>query len=319
MKKILFCTILTSICFISYAQTNPINDDDILKMLDSTMSTNSTIDYTYATFKGTRVVNGHSIETQGKHVLQFMISHRFGALNSGVYNLFGLDAATMRLGLEYGITNRLTVGIGRATLKKTYDSFLKFKLIRQSKGAKNNPLSVTLFASSTAYSLSDPSTGFDFTNRLVHTLQAIIARKFNDKFSMQISPTLIHRNLVDTRSNQNDVFAIGISGRQKLTKRISLNAEYFYLIPGYTATNFSNCLSIGFDIETGGHVFQLHITNAQGMTENYFIAENKSSWKNGDIYFGFNISRVFMENLSISNYILSLLLINNSCKRSSEK
>lgn len=255
------------------------------------MATNSAIDYTYATFKGTRVVNGHSIETQGKHVLQFLISHRFGALNTGPYNLFGLDAATMRLGLEYGITNRLTVGIGRATLKKTYDSFLKFKIIRQSKGAKKTPLSLTLMASSTAYSLREPS--IDFANRLVYTLQALIARKFTDGFSIQISPTLIHRNLVDTRSDQNDVFAIGISGRQKLTKRISLNAEYFYLMPGYTATNFSNCLSIGFDIETGGHVFQLHITNAQGMTENYFIAENKSSWKNGDIYFGFNISRVF--------------------------
>ncbi len=291
MRKILFCTVLTSICFISYAQTNPINDDDILKMLDSTMATNSAIDYTYATFKGARVVNGHSIETQGKHVLQFLISHRFGALNTGAYNLFGLDAATIRLGLEYGITNRLTIGIGRATLKKTYDSFLKFKLIRQSTGAKKTPLSMTLLASSTAYSLRDPS--IDFTNRIVYTLQALIARKFTDGFSIQISPTLIHRNLVDTKSDQNDVFAIGISGRQKLTKRISLNAEYFYLMPGYTATNFRNCLSIGFDIETGGHVFQLHITNAQGMTENYFIAENKSAWGNGDIYFGFNISRVF--------------------------
>jgi hypothetical protein len=121
----------------------------------------------------------------------------------------------------------------------------------------------------------------------------IIARKFSDKLSLQLSPTMIHRNLVLTTEDENDVYAIGTAGRYKLTKRTALNAEYFYVLPGETADNFYNSLSVGFDIETGGHVFQLHLTNSQGMIEKFFIPANAGRWSKGDIYFGFNISRVF--------------------------
>jgi hypothetical protein len=157
------------------------------------------------------------------------------------------------------------------------------------------PVSVVLFASTALNSLNftDPERNNLFSSRLSYTYQAIIGRKFSEKLSLQFSPTLVHRNLVATTIDRNDVYAAGFSGRYKLTKRTALNAEYFYVLPGKTADDFYNSLSIGFDIETGGHVFQLHFTNSQGMIEKFFIPATTGNWLKGDIYFGFNISRVF--------------------------
>lgn len=252
-------------------------------------------DYTYATFKTTRVVSGHSIENPANGVLLFMISHHFGKVNSGAYELFGLDQATIRLGLEYGINDFLSVGIGRSTYQKTYDGFLKAKILRQSKGARIMPVSLTIFSAMDIYSLKwqDTERKNYFTSRMAFVNQVLIARKFNEKLSLQISPTFIHKNLVSTAIEDNDTYAIGAGGRFKLTQRLSLNAEYFHVLPGSVADNFENPLSIGIDIETGGHVFQLHFSNAQPMFERAFITETMGKWANGDIYFGFNISRVF--------------------------
>lgn len=251
--------------------------------------------YTYATFKTTRIINGHSIENPADGVLLFMISHRFGKLNSGAYEFFGLDQATIRLGLEYGIGDRLSVGIGRSSYQKSFDGFLKFKLLRQSSGEKNMPVTATWFSSMDLFSLKwqDSERKNYFTSRLSYVHQLMIARKFNDYLSIQLTPTFIHKNLVSSTTDDNDTYAMGIGGRFKLTQRVSLNAEYFYLLPGSVSESFINPLSIGFDIETGGHVFQLHFTNAQPMFERGFITETRGKWKNGDIYFGFNISRVF--------------------------
>jgi hypothetical protein len=266
--------------------------DDLLGLLENDSLQNKTPTHTIATFKSTRVINGHSVETTKNGVLQFMISHRFGTLNSGAYNFFGLDQATIRLGLEYGLSDRITIGVGRSSLEKTYDGFLKYKVLRQS---KNMPLSLVLFSSIAATSLkfTEPERDNLFSSRLSYTYQAIVARKFSDKLSLQLSPTLVHRNLVATTEDQNDVMAVGAAGRFKLTKRTSFNAEYFYVLPGKTADDYYNTLSLGFDIETGGHVFQLHLTNSQGMIEKFFVPGNTGRWSKGDIYFGFNISRVF--------------------------
>jgi hypothetical protein len=139
----------------------------------------------------------------------------------------------------------------------------------------------------------DPNRDNYFTSRLFYTHQLIIGRKFSEATSLQLMPTYSHRNLVQLASEPNDLLAVGIGGRQKLSKRISLNFEYYYQIPKYKLINTTNSLSVGFDIETGGHVFQLHFTNSQGMSERTFISETTGDWSKGDIFFGFNISRVF--------------------------
>jgi Membrane bound beta barrel domain (DUF5777) len=251
--------------------------------------------YTTATFKTTRLISGHSSENVAKGVMDVKIAHRFGTLNKGAYELFGLDNATMRMGVDYGITKNLMVGIGRSTYQKTYDAFFKIKLLRQSTGRRNMPISLSYVPTIALKTLKDQNTEQKnyFSSRLYYTHQLIIARKFSDKLSLQLMPTFVHRNLVSLASEPNDILAIGFGGRQKLTRRLSLNAEYYYLLPGSKLNGTTNSLSIGFDIETGGHVFQLHFTNSQGMNERTFISETTGKWEKGDILFGFNISRVF--------------------------
>jgi Membrane bound beta barrel domain (DUF5777) len=266
---------------------------DLMKQLESDQG--EITDYTTATFKTTRLINGHTVENVGKGVLDVKISHRFGKLNGGGYELFGLDNATMRMGLDYGITNYLMVGIGRSTFQKTYDAFFKIKLLRQSKGRHNMPITLSYVPTVAVKTLriTDPNQKDYFSSRLFFTHQLIIGRKFSESTSLQLMPAFSHRNVVPLISDPNDLLAIGIGGRQKLSKRISLNFEYYYQLPDYKLQNTTNSLSIGFDIETGGHVFQLHFTNSQGMSERTFISETTGDWAKGDVNFGFNISRVF--------------------------
>lgn len=252
-------------------------------------------EYAEASFKTNKVINLHSLESTAAGVLDFKINHRFGFINGGAYEFFGLDNATIRLGLDYGITNRLTIGIGRSSLEKAVDGYIKFKLLRQSKGKRNMPVTLALLATSSIQTLkwAEPDRENLFTSRLFYTFQMILGRKFSERFSLQISPTVVHRNLVATRAEKNDVYGLGVGGRIKLTKRVALNAEYTYVLPDQIAPQYTNGLSLGFDIETGGHVFQLHFTNSTGMIEKAFFTENTGKWSNGDIHFGFNISRVF--------------------------
>lgn len=251
--------------------------------------------YATATFKTTRLINGHTVENVGQGVLDVKISHRFGKVNAGGYELFGLDNATMRMGFDYGITNRLMVGIGRSTFLKTYDAFFKLKILRQASGKKSMPITLSYVPTIALKTLKDedPERKNYFSSRLYYTHQLLIARKFSEGTSLQLMPTLSHRNLVKRASEPNSLVAIGIGGRQKLSKRISFNVEYYYQLDNYKLENTTNSLSAGFDIETGGHVFQLHFTNSQGMSEKTFISETTGKWDKGDIYFGFNISRVF--------------------------
>ena len=270
--------------------------DDLLKMLES--NTNPEVNYSTATFKSTRILNSHSIERMQEGQLDFRISHRFGRLNTGAYNLWGLDQSNVHFSLEYGVTDKIMIGIGRGTYEKTFDGNLKYSLLRQSTGAVKMPVSVSLFASTALNSLhwQDPERTNYFSSRLSYAYQVLIARKFNQSISAQISPTLIHRNLVPTDLDPNDIYALGLGGRIKLTKRLSLNAEYFYKINppnNFPSLETYNPLSIGFDLETGGHVFQLIFTNSLAMIEKGFIGETTGKWTRGDIHFGFNISRVF--------------------------
>lgn len=266
--------------------------DDLLNMLEKDIVQTNETEYTYATFKTTRIINGQSIETTPGGHLNFIIGHRFGKINDGFYQFFGLDQSTIRLGLEYGISDRLNISIGRSSFMKTGDGYLKYKLIRQS---DKIPLTTTLFASMAINGMkwSEPERNNYFSSRLSYAYQVLLARKFTNALSLQLSPSFIHRNLVETTQDQNDVYAIGIGGRIKLTNRVSLNGEYFYQLPGNNADKTYNSVALGFDIETGGHIFQLQITNSKGMIEQYFIPMTSGDVANGDIYFGFNINRIF--------------------------
>lgn len=273
--------------------------DDLFSQLEEEKTT----DYTTATFKTNRVVNGHSIENTAKGVLDTKFSHRFGPVRQGLYDMFGLDGATIRIGADYGVTDLLSVGFGRNSYEKTIDAFAKYKLLRQSTGARNMPITLCYLTDIQVRTVkfADQNRNNKFSDRLFFTHQLLIGRKFNSRLSLQLMPTLVHRNLTLSPNDKNDVFAMGAAGRIKLTKRVALNAEYFFVPEGQLETPYVNSLSIGFDIETGGHVFQLHFTNSPYMNHKAFITETQEDWffKNGEgkmlsgIRFGFNISRVF--------------------------
>lgn len=278
-------------CALFWAASLPAQDDLLSLLGDDEPE----VEYATAAFKTNRVINLHSLENTAPGVLDFKIGHRFGTIDGGFYDIFGLDNATIRLGLDMGITDRLAIGAGRSTLDKTYDGFVKYKLLRQSSGKRSMPITAAVFASAAIQTLRwpDPNRENLFSSRLYYTFQVILGRKFSESFSLQLSPTVVHRNLVGTRAEKNDVPALGIAARHKLSKRIALNAEYIYVMPNTLAPEFKNSLSVGFDIETGGHVFQLHFTNSTSMIERGFIAETTGSWADRGIHFGFNISRVF--------------------------
>ncbi len=254
-----------------------------------------TTEYAYATFKTTRISVGQSIENPPNGNLIFVVSHHFGTVNQGWYEFYGLDQATTRIGFEYGINDWLGIGIGRSTLNKTFDGFVKVKILRQSSGAKRMPLSVSYYGNTAISTLKwqDPDRKNYFTSKMSYAHQILIARKFSNAISFQLMPTLIHRNLVERDIDENDVFAIGAGGRAKISNRVSINAEYYYLLPGQTSKDFHDTFTIGVDLETGGHVFQLFATNGRGAIEQYYIAQSSGSWLNGDIHIGFNITRVF--------------------------
>jgi hypothetical protein len=291
MKKLII-TILCTLSIQAFSQ------DDLMKMLEN--ETKNQTDYVAATFKGTRLINGQTIETVGKNQLNFWISHRFGALNTGfIDNFFGLDEARIRLGLEYGINDQLTIGVGRNSQEKMYDFYAKYKLLRQS---NTMPITLTLYGSN---ALSTVATGStlesgtvmkykDNLERMTYTGQILLARKFSDKFSFQLMPTLIHFNKSESTDTPNEMVALGVGGRIKLTKRLSITGEYYYAdFNRPKGSLYNNSLAVGFDIETGGHVFQLHFTNSRGMIERQFIAQTTKSWSDGGIFYGFNISRGF--------------------------
>ena len=250
--------------------------------------------YAVATFKTTRIVDGQSSENLPRHVLDVRISHRFGPLSSGAYNFFGLDNATMRLGFDYGITNNFMLGIGHSTYQKTYDAFFKIKFLKQSTGAVNMPVSasfVPVIAINTLKQFDPGKT--NFSDRISMVYQLLIARKFSEKLALQVMPTYIQADKISFNHIKQNIFAIGIGGRHRISKRININAEYYYQLPDDKAPGSHNVFSFGVDIGTGGHVFQLHFTNSAGLTEKSFISETTGQWDKSDVMFGFNISRVF--------------------------
>jgi len=290
IKKILLASIIMSSCKLAVAQ-----DVDLFKSMDeqNKKDKNNQTDYTTATFKTTRLINGQSIENVGAGLLDVKISHRFGSLNKGAYELWGLDNAQMRMGVDYGINRWLMVGVGRNSFEKTYDGFIKSKIIRQSTGQKNMPIAVSAAISTMWKTVKDDALN-NYTDRYAFAPQLIIARKFSDYISLQIMPTVVHYNSVSKSSDPNDYYSIGMGGRLRLSRRVNLTTEYYYRIT--QQEGYVNSLSAGFDIETGGHVFQFHFTNTQGMTEGSYINQTTEKWTDGGVHFGFNIARIFVIN-----------------------
>ena len=279
------------ILFLAFFYSNVFSQD--LNLIDDNESKEKI--YTIATFKTNRIVNGHSIETVAKNEFDFKISHRFGVVGNGFYDLFGLDYASMRMGGDFGITDNLNVGLGRSTVQKTYDGFIKYKFLKQSKGQKSSPITGVIMSHMGINSLkwTNPERENLFTSRLHYTHQLLIARKFSKNFSAQIAPTLTHLNIVKNNNLANDIISIGIGARQKILTRVSVNLEYYYILTDQIDENSVNALSLGFDIETGGHVFQLFFTNANSPFEKGFITDTRGKWIDGDVRFGFNIARIF--------------------------
>lgn len=292
-----------------FAQTNKSepakkNDsEDLMNILNQEPAKHEK-EYTTGTFKSTRIANGQSIENLGAGILDFRISHRFGLINQGASSFWGLDGATTSLGFDYGITNWLMVGIQRSTYLKEYEGFLKAKILRQLDNG-GMPVSVSYVGAvsvlSNAIPVYVPDTAkYYFSNRVAYMNQLLVARKMNNWLSLQLMPTHIHYNLVNYSGDPNDVIAMGIGGRIKLSNRIALTGEYYYQIPSTKqhsdvdpAKLNRNALTLGIDIETGGHVFQLLFTNAASISERTAIGQTTGDWSKGDIHFGFNISRVF--------------------------
>ena len=285
MKKIF----LTAFLILASLQ---LSSQDLLDVLE--LEAPVTENIVSATFKGTRIVNGHSIENRKNSELEFIISHRFGRVNTGFEELFGLDQSNIRFSFEYGLSDNLTAGLGRSSFEKTYDGYLKYSLLKQKTGANAFPFAVSLFGSIAAKSQKAiAGNERTFAESLFYVGQVLIAKKVNSSLSIQVTPTYVHRNLATIAADPHDIFALGFGTRVKLSKRVSLNAEYYQQFQKLTSINARNSLAFGVDIETGGHVFQIILSNAITMVEKSFITETTGNFFGGDIHLGFNLSRTF--------------------------
>jgi hypothetical protein len=297
MKKI-------AIIMALFMANNLFAQEDLLKMMEEETPTKPTP--VFASFKSTRLVNLHTNEQMKAKHLDFRIQHRFQPMQIdkenvyGLYNMFGVDGAVMRLGFEYGVTDKLMMGFGRSNVVKTYDLMAKYKILQQTRGKKSMPISVNYFGNIGINTLefADKTRNNFFTSRLSFVNQLIITRKFNDYVSVAITPTMVHQNLVETKAQSHDIYAVGLGASVKISRSTRFNFEY---IPRLNArdekkldgTQYYDAFAFGLDVETGGHVFQLHFTNGAGLIEQQFISQNANKLSLNTLRFGFNLSRVF--------------------------
>ena len=260
--------------------------DDLLDLIDDGLENTYPVN---ATFKAKRIVNSQSIEMPKPRILDFMILHRFGSMSNGAYDLFGMDEAVIRFDLKYGLSDRISFGIGRSSLNKTFDIFTKVKIMGQKTGYRSFPITLVFFSKMEIETIIKD---MSMNDRITYDFQFLLAKKFNRSLSLQLMPTLIHRNLVETNSDSHDLISIGVGGRMKMTNRTSVNFDTFFPI-GQRSETYRQGWGIGYDIETGGHVFQLMLTNARGSFESEYIENASGTLEDLDLYLGFNIARVF--------------------------
>jgi len=284
MKRIGLLLILLLLNVSLFAQ------DDLLNELDSDVKTDTK---TVSVFKGLKIINMESTKLAAKKDFYFVISHRFGSVQSGIKDLFGLDNSNIRFSFVYGFNDWFNAGFSRSSSNKTYDAHIKYRLLRQEKG--KSPVTIVGFNS------IEYNTGLDEVNyplleskhRYTYAHEILISRKFNENLSLEVAPIYLHQNFVENDFQNNSQYILGLGGRYKISKRVTVNAEYHAHMNRVANSKYSNPLSLGVDIETGGHVFQLHITSAQLMNESGYLTRALGDWGSGDIYFGFNIWRVF--------------------------
>ena len=288
MRTLTFFLFITLFCSLANAQ-----QDSLLNDLLSDQPAVET--YTGSAFKGSRLINGHTVEIVGKNTLEFRVAHRFGDVKEGAETFWGLDDANMNLTFDYSLTNRLSIGIGRNSYQKLYEGSLKYKLLKQTTN-NSMPVTVTLLGKGNILTNTKGSAYEDPLNQLSYFAEVLIARKFNKSLSLQFSPSFIHINLAPITFKSNDVFALTGSGRYKFTKSAAVTAEFTQTINDYYYKELAAYIptfSVGFDLETGGHVFQLFFTNAIGLNEVQYIPLTVSDWGRNEFRFGFNISRTF--------------------------
>jgi len=267
--------------------------EDLLKLVDTVKKK----EFVTATFKTTRLINFHTIEVVGKRGLDFRISHRFGDFNTGAYNAWGIDGgANIRLGLEYSHDGRLMFGLGRTSDQKIVDGFVKYRVLRQTTDDRN-PVSITWFSGAYHTFEHVQVDGYNkyqrATDRLSYCHQVMVARKLSSRLSAQVTMAMVHFNLVDNLTDKNNCYILGGLIRYKFTKRQAVTVEYGHRLNNYSNAKYYDSFAIGYEVETGGHVFQMNFTNSFGLTENQYFMYTTSSWRSWGIRLGFNISRVF--------------------------
>ncbi len=311
IKHLTFCATLIA-SFSSFAQ------DDLLDLIKQD-SVKEPAKKVYATFKTTKIVSAQTIETVKKRNMDFRVTHRFGniynsgtpnALNDAAHQYFGLDNATdIRISFDYGITDKLTIGIGRSKFREMYDGLVKWRFLTQT---EDNKVPVSLcFYGDLGYTSMTTDNLYAGTirpdtkeaHRVQYCSQLLIARKFNSWFSLQLMPTYTHRNFIKQQVNTvngkedtNELFSLGVGGRVKLTKRFAVVADYFYNFSEFqqkNPTGYYNPLGVGIEIETGGHVFHVNYTNGAAILESSLLTNTQDTWTKGQIKLGFNISRWF--------------------------
>lgn len=284
--------VIGTIFFGSFLLTVQLQAQSLLKDVEDTVPANEKIT---GAFKSTRVINAHSIEMLHKRNLDFRIMHRFSPVSTGIKELYGLDHASMRISFDYGITDNTTIGFGRSTFRKELDLFIKTRVLQQSTGAGEIPFSLVIVAGGLErpkqpYNTKDSS--LTFIDRSAYYVQMVIGRKFNSAFSFQLSPIIVHTVIPINSGDDKTIFAMGGGTRFKVSKRMAVTLDYHHYF-GTLNENNTDPLSLGLDIETGGHVFQLQFSNAVGMNERAYITETTGKFFKGDIRFGFNLSRIF--------------------------
>ncbi|WP_300685342.1 DUF5777 family beta-barrel protein [Chryseobacterium sp.] len=278
-KTLLFLSILSS--GLVFAQEDLLKDIDTVK----TSTENS-----QPAFKALQIVTGQSTKLAAKKEWYIIVAHRFGDISAGFKDFFGLDHASTKLGVIYGISDAVSVSLSRETNLKTFEGAVKYRLVRQSDNFPVDIVGYNVMATNTELS-KDAYPYLKFSDRLSYLTQALISRRFSDKLSLQLTPSYVHKNLYEPSIENKNQFLAGLGGRYKISKRISVNAEYFVNFDDHSF--YKNPLSLGVDIETGGHVFQLLLTNSQINSDIGYLTNAAGNWGKGHIFFGFNLYRVF--------------------------
>lgn len=292
MKKLSLIILIISACMSTYGQ------DDLLKMISQESKTEK--EPVKSTFKSSKIVNAHTTEMLARRNLDFRVAHRFsnmGGDNGGIHTLYGLDnSSDIRISFEYGITGNLMTGISRSKRNENYEGFIKYRLLEQ-KTDNSMPVSLALFVNMAVSGQNLP----EYSNtlrRFSYFYEAVIARKFSSRFSFELAPCFLHRNYVADPQDDNDVIAIGAGGRFKITRSSAILMDYYQVFSDYLNSSGNPVkhyppLGIGYEVETGGHVFTLMLTNSAGLLENDYLVNTTDSWAEGGFKFSFNISRVF--------------------------